>query len=89
MRLAAKDLPFSSDDVRQELDKQGIRVDPHAIGGAFREAKLSGLVEWIGETPSRIPSNHGRKVDCWRMAGGRKPMAYVRAEQLALVGSNQ
>lgn len=64
--VADRGKEFTSDDVRQYFaDTYGKVVTGPAIGAAIREAAVREWVRRVGERPSRIHSNHSRRVDVW------------------------
>lgn len=69
IRLAVAGQTFSSDDVHAELERTGVVVNGNAIGGGIREALVCGLVVQVGETRSKRPEAHGRRVDLLKWKG--------------------
>lgn len=62
---ATKEQIISSDTLRNSA--YGKYIEPvHGLGGFFASLKTLGFLEYIGETRSTIPSNKGRKIDCFR-----------------------
>ena len=62
---------FCSDDlrefVRQNKNMQPHFSDPtHDYGSFMAKLKVNKFVVQVGETPSKIPSNHGRKIDVYK-----------------------
>ena len=71
-RVAARCQAFTSDDLRDEIDRRGLLINPLSIGGALAEAKSGDnpLIVQIGEIPSRRPANHSRKLDVYILRNG-------------------
>lgn len=71
-RVAARCQAFTSDDLRDEIDRKGLPINPLSIGAALAEAKSgeNPIIVQIGELPSRRASNHSRKVDVYMLRNG-------------------
>ncbi len=56
---------FNADTLRSS--PLGKYIEPiHGYGGIFGSWKKMGLTEYVGETRSVVPSNKGRKIDCFK-----------------------
>jgi len=59
--------PISNDDIREVMLSYGIEPEhKNSHGGVFK----NGEWEFVGWTPSKIPSNHGRPVRTWKLREG-------------------
>lgn len=87
---------FTAEDVREELQGMGFlvttepvdpgrRIHPNALGGGFRLARKTGLVEQIGLTHARHAGSRGRQIPVYRRAGTTATMPPVLAEQAGLL----
>ena len=66
-------ITFSSDDLREFVRlhteyKQYFKDSQHDYGYRLAKWKINNVTVQVGEVPSRIPSNHSRKIDVYRMA---------------------
>ncbi len=61
---------FTSDDFRMYNLDQFIEDKQHGIGGLFARMKINKLIEPTGRMiASKVPSNHGHKIQEYRMKG--------------------
>lgn len=63
-----KDKTFSADDVRAIAEKKGMDVNPNSWGMAFLRAQQQGRIKPVKMLRSGRPSNHGRRVNSWRLS---------------------
>ena len=63
-----KNKTFSADDVRAIAEKRGMDVNPNSWGMAFLRAEQLGLIKPVKMLRSGRPSNHGRRVNSWRLS---------------------
>lgn len=85
-RIAAQGREFSSDTVRDELDRKKIVVDREAVGNAFRWASgIGGLIVRVGETHSRRREAHRRRILVYRLVGAKDTPQEQQTKQIVLV----
>jgi hypothetical protein len=59
---------FTVDDVRKVAEKRGMDIKPQSWGMAFMRAYTQGRIKPVKMSRSSRESNHGRKVNCWRLS---------------------
>jgi hypothetical protein len=59
---------FTVDDVRKVAEKRGMDIKPQSWGMAFMRAYTQGRIKPVKMSRSSRESNHGRRVNVWRLS---------------------
>jgi hypothetical protein len=59
---------FCADDVREIAERKGMDVKPNSWGMAFMSAYRQGKIKPVRMLRSARASNHGRRVNGWRLS---------------------
>ena len=63
-----KDKTFCVDDIRAIADKKGMDVNPNSWGMGFTQLQAQKRIKPVRMSRSERVTNHGRRVNVWRLA---------------------
>jgi hypothetical protein len=63
-----RDKTFTVDDIRKFADREWMDVKPNSWGMAFMRAYTQGRIKPVKMSRSSRESNHGRRVNVWRLS---------------------